>query len=427
MCDTQTIITSKATWFAKNSDREPGEAQHIVRIPPVECDPKKIVNTTYMEIPQCSKRYGVILSQPFWMWGAEMGVNDQGVAIGNEAVFTRLLKKKGQALLGMDLVRLGLERSSCADEALSVITRLLDCYGQGGPAGYRDATFRYDNSFIIADAKKTWVLETAGSWWVAKKIEHFGAISNALTIGKEFDLAKTGLEDYARKQGYTRRFETFNFAKAFDSFLLPFFGAAKFRQRQSTTCLSKIHANNSASFKTMIANLRQHHHEQAHFKQHSNRDICMHAASLLRPSQTCASMVVELVSGQAPQIMMTGTSAPCLSLFKPIDFNFDRALHSEQRARHREEKSLWQRFEAVHRQALQDHDFCQRLKISRDSMEGQIFSCIIDDRMDVSKADRLAEHWHRKWEKRAAKTTLGYSRLHPYQRFWQGIHRQDPV
>ena len=41
------------------------------------------------------------------MWGAEMGANEHGVCIGNEAVSTKLesdedLKEK---LLGMDLVR----------------------------------------------------------------------------------------------------------------------------------------------------------------------------------------------------------------------------------------------------------------------------------------------------------------------------------
>ena len=49
----------------------------------------------------------VILSKPAWMWGAEMGANDQGVCVGNEAVWTKLngpadLEEK---LLGMDMVR----------------------------------------------------------------------------------------------------------------------------------------------------------------------------------------------------------------------------------------------------------------------------------------------------------------------------------
>jgi len=47
----------------------------------------------------------VVLSRPAWLWGAEMGANDQGVCVGNEAVWTREPVCDGEALLGMDLVR----------------------------------------------------------------------------------------------------------------------------------------------------------------------------------------------------------------------------------------------------------------------------------------------------------------------------------
>lgn len=60
---------------------------------------------TYIQIPQVERTHAVVLSKPAWMWGAEMGANDQGVCIGNEAVWTREPVAPGEALLGMDLVR----------------------------------------------------------------------------------------------------------------------------------------------------------------------------------------------------------------------------------------------------------------------------------------------------------------------------------
>lgn len=62
---------------------------------------------TYIEIDQASFTFPVILSKPAWMWGAEMGANDQGVCIGNEAVWSVLNSsdEKEERLLGMDFVR----------------------------------------------------------------------------------------------------------------------------------------------------------------------------------------------------------------------------------------------------------------------------------------------------------------------------------
>ena len=62
---------------------------------------------TYIEIDQAEHTHSVVISRPAWLWGAEMGANEHGVCIGNEAVWT---KENGpddldEKLLGMDLVR----------------------------------------------------------------------------------------------------------------------------------------------------------------------------------------------------------------------------------------------------------------------------------------------------------------------------------
>ena len=84
------------------------------------------------------------------MWGAEMGTNEHGVTIGNEAVFTRE-PYAASGLTGMDLLRLALERSRTAAEAVQTIVSLLEEFGQGGLCSLERAGFTYHNSFIVAD------------------------------------------------------------------------------------------------------------------------------------------------------------------------------------------------------------------------------------------------------------------------------------
>ena len=47
----------------------------------------------------------MVLCQPAWMWGAEMGANDRGVVVGNEAVYGRTSPSAEKSLLRMDYVR----------------------------------------------------------------------------------------------------------------------------------------------------------------------------------------------------------------------------------------------------------------------------------------------------------------------------------
>ncbi len=113
MCDTMVALGNSTkdgkVIFAKNSDRQPNEPLLMMRTSRQTHPEGAHVKCTYITIDQVRQTYDVLRLKPSWMWGAEMGANEHGLNIGNEAVFTK--EKQGTtALLGMDLVSLALER-----------------------------------------------------------------------------------------------------------------------------------------------------------------------------------------------------------------------------------------------------------------------------------------------------------------------------
>ncbi|ELU16206.1 hypothetical protein CAPTEDRAFT_122835 [Capitella teleta] len=154
--------------FGKNSDRPDDEVQEVVYFPAADHDAGSKVQCTYIEIEQVGHTHAVMLSRPSWLWGAEMGSNEHGVCIGNEAVWTKVTSPREEKLLGMDLVRLGLERGSTAKQALDAVTELLRLHGQGGACA-EDGFMTYHNSFLICDGREAWVLETSSEFWAAEK------------------------------------------------------------------------------------------------------------------------------------------------------------------------------------------------------------------------------------------------------------------
>ncbi len=190
MCDTLCVLGDRSTLFAKNSDRPLSEAQ-VVEVHGRRAAGGR-VRTQYLDLPDAGAA-ATVLSRPVWLWGAEHGINEHGVAIGNEMVNTvddpRLAPP---ALLGMDLVRLGLERAVTAEDALDVMTGLLEQYGQGG-VGDAVNTVAYWSSFLIADNSSAWVLETSGRAWAARPVGRGDAISNRLTLRRDWTRASPGV------------------------------------------------------------------------------------------------------------------------------------------------------------------------------------------------------------------------------------------
>lgn len=352
MCDTLVALTNstknKTVLFAKNSDRQPNEPHIMIRIPRRTYPKGAKVKCTYIEIDQARETYEVMLLKPSWIWGAEMGCNEWGLNIGNEAVFTK--EKQGPpSLLGMDMLRIALERCRTADEALRCLIELLERYGQGGNCGY-EKPFVYHNSFLIADRTSAWVLETAGKFWAAQKVKDVRAISNRLSIETEFDLAHPQLVENAVKKGWCRSESDFNFARCYSEPIFTFFSGSKQRHRLSQDKLEA--AKGQITVKTMVEILRGHDPKlKDPFSRHSLTSVCMHGGFLFG-DHTTGSYVAELGPNR-DTYWLTGSSTPCISVFKPywmIDHELELVFSEAE-----QDKSLafWHLRERAHRMILE--------------------------------------------------------------------------
>lgn len=331
--------------FAKNSDRQPNEPHILIHIPRQRHQSGK-VKCTYIEIDQCEETYEVFLLKPSWIWGCEMGGNEFGLNIGNEAVFTR--EKYGEPrLIGMDMVRLALERCQNSEEALNLIISLLERYGQGGNCGY-EKEFTYHNSFLIADLNSAWVLETAGQYWAAERVKGVRSISNCLSIGKSFDLAHPELIEHALRKGWCRSEEDFHFARCYSDPLFTYFSGARIRQHASQSQLED-HLGSIDAY-LMMDILRSHHPSIASnpFRGASLKSICMHAGGMIG-DHTTGSYIASL--DKSCTYWVTGSSTPCLSLFKPLWLNTREGIPFSE-----EESDLalefWRKREILHRMVI---------------------------------------------------------------------------
>ena len=296
MCDTLGKLGQSVSFFAKNSDRSPNEVQ-IMEYHPAAEGLSGEVACTYISIPQAERTYAVLLSRPYWMWGAEMGVNQWGLCIGNEAVFTKGAYGK-TGLTGMDMVRLALERCKNAKEALELLIDLLETYGQGGNCGF-DHDFYYDNAFLLMDREELYVLETAGKQWAYKKSTS-ASISNRLSLGDDVDACSGG-----RK---------YDFKKKHLEPVYSFFSGSAHRRQQTGSCLAGIN-----SVGDCMNALSQHRETVKNpFAEGSVSSVCMHYGGLVG-DHTTASMVVSLEEDRIT-VWTTGSSCPCVSLFKPWVF-----------------------------------------------------------------------------------------------------------
>ncbi len=322
VCDTVLVVGADGVLFAKNSDRDPNEAQALEWHPPARHPAGSRLRCTWIDVDQAPQTHGVLISRPYWMWGAEIGTNEHGVTIGNEAVFTRQ-PYAAVGLTGMDLLRLALERSASAGEAVETITALLGRYGQGGGCGHERPAFTYHNSFGIADRGSAFVLETAGPEWAVEEVrDGTRSISNGLTI-----------EGFAERQGEQLR-------------------ATLSDCRARRACSERLAARDPSPA-GLMATLRSHGDRRWPSYSALNGAMdgpCVHAGGRLISTQTTASWVADLRPGGSGH-WVTGTSAPCLSLFKPVRVGEPVEIGPEPSDRF-DARCLWWRGERLHRRAI---------------------------------------------------------------------------
>jgi secernin len=250
------------------------------------------------------------------VWGFEHGVNEHGVAIGNHTVFSNEPIAEAPGLIGMDLVRLGLERGRDAREALEVIALLIETYGQGGPALAPDAA-GYHNSFLLADPGEAWLLETSNQHWAARRTR-LAAVSNHYGVGKDWEIGSRDLESYARAHGLWREIGRIDVAAAYRNPHVPG-RVSEGRQRRASELLDAGRGHHDVASLTRV--LRDHGGSAAWQPGPTPDDeafftLCAHSEPV---HATTASMVAPLPADRdAPWPVWISFGAPCAAIFLPV-------------------------------------------------------------------------------------------------------------
>lgn len=377
MCDTLVALSdvtqNGSVIFAKSADCEVNEANAIVRIPHQKHVKGEAVRVTHLVIPQAEETYEVFLTKAFWTYGAEIGINEYGLAMGEEAVYTTEMQEEKDGVIGPDLVRLGLERARNCQEAIQVMTELLETYGQGGSAELKGNS-HFDSSFLMADPQEAYILETAGRNWAVRKIESFDSISNLLTITDNYTrcsvTAKSGELDWAKK------------------FALPEYppnlGSV---ERQSVTYNMLKENSGKITVKTLF-DIMRHHGEGYHpAKAEAHRNICVHAGPQENRWWQADGVMVSEVDEHGIVAWVTGTSGTCVSIFKPVFLGVELPDIGPLPTEHFDPRSLWWKHELLHRRAMADFDrLVPEIREDFDQIEAQFLK-----EVETVKKGTLAE------------------------------------
>lgn len=414
--------------FGKNSDRQRNEAQILERCPGAPHEQNSRLTCTYISIPQARKTHVVLLCRPFWSWGAEMGANEHGVVIGNEALFARIPAPERPALTGLDLVRLGLERAETAASAVEVMTCLLKEHGQGGNCGHLVPAY-YHNAFIVADRNEAFVLDTIGSDWVCERIGGVRAISNTYSVGSQVLHVSPGVPRLLSELGQPGVAPA-EFARVFADPHTSHIGSARIRQARTGSLLERHSGHTKVTDFMAIA---RDHGPQAEWDptRELPYSVCIHARADDRGSQTTGAMISELRADGALH-WVTATAAPCISIFKPVLLDVPVPEHGPAPNDRFDASGLWWAHERIHRAALAGDfpGFIQEISRERDAIESAFCERMAAVRSSGNPQERyrvISQCWEEagQLEERWLRRACQRKPLHrgtPYETTWQRMN-----
>lgn len=428
MCDSMGFINKNTGFriFAKNSDREPVELQVLQLKNCIFNDQKKVgsnnfnnynyLNNEYLTdfnkfykfildnelgfkkdkylknnlkilheaLKKYNNNYKVLLSQPNWLWGAEMGVNEYGVAIGNEAVFS-FEKLPEDGLIGMDILRIMLQNAKTAEEALKIGIDLIENYVQGGSGGFKH-NMKYHNSYLIQDFNSLYVFETSGKHWAYKMIDKgVLTISNSYTIKKDFNKVD---ENTLKNKKFKK---SLSFKDTYEIKLFDLVAKGDLRHNYTNDFIkyNYFENENKNDITSVFKLLRSHVDDvKLFYKKGKNNNysnikrtklknsmaqICVH--SKLVDSETTSSMVVQYIDNadfhKEKQFLVwfTGSKNPCVSLFKPV--LFDDSLQ------HYFKKEYFEKNYEISNMLIKNYNiFLDNIKEVRDSYEKRYINMV---------------------------------------------------
>lgn len=308
--------------FGKNSDRPINEAQPLCYFPPADHVEGEMVECSFMRVPQVAHTYGCIGSKPHVFFGFEHGVNEHGLIIGNEQVSGREAPERRWGLIGMDILRLTLERAKTAREAIDVIADLLETVGTGGDPNYRITPF--NSNYVIADANEAFLFESHQRDWVAKKVDTVGFLSNCYSLQDDYTLVGKNAIKNAIDKGWIIEGQTFNPAKAWTIDDCVFAESEGFVRYARLNDL--MNRSNEITPEYIMGILRDHYDDEDVLSTIYSPAtakipcICSHPGGV-SGCVTAASMVAELRKDVPKELAFTAWTSmapPCCSIFRPV-------------------------------------------------------------------------------------------------------------